>query len=95
MKIVNLEPIHDGYSGVCVSTQQKFVKFRITSTSQVATAIKMPGWLIGYDEFKDMWRRFNRSARFLAEPVEVADLSLDTLKQIERQIVADPSQPHR
>lgn len=84
MKILKLKAIDGGYVGICTNEYQDYLRFRITSTSRVLKSIKVSNKINDYESFFALWSRIEPDTNFIVPPMEVKDLSLNTLKDSER-----------
>jgi hypothetical protein len=53
------------------------------------TSLKIPLRITSHDQFLDLWSRMEPATRFLKKPIEVKDLSLDSLRETEQRIKSD------
>ena len=86
MKIINLESINGGYSGFCTKEFKKYQKFRITAASHMVVPLRVSDKIASYRDFLDVWREVDSSTKFLDRPVEVNELTLDSLKRAEQRL---------
>lgn len=89
MKIISLESTRGGYSGLCADDFDNYIRFSITPSSRVMTSVKIPLRITSYDQFLDLWNKLAPATRFLKKPIEVTDLSLDSLRATEQKIIRD------
>ena len=84
MKIINLESIKGGYSGFCTKEFKTYQKFRITAASHLVVPLRVSEKITSYRDFLEVWQEVDSSTKFLDRPVEVNELTLDSLKQAQQ-----------
>lgn len=87
MKILNLEPTAGGYTGFCTSEFKTYHRFRVTYASHLLIPLKLPRQVSDYNAFKDLWSEVDPSVEFLQSPLEIEELTLDSLYRSRKNLL--------
>ncbi len=83
MKIINIESNGDGYKGIFTEDYHRYNRFNISPAKHQIIPLRTTAEIASLEEFIDLWNDCNQSTRFLEIPIEIQELTFDTLKTIE------------
>jgi hypothetical protein len=82
MKIINIEAHGDGFKGLFTEDYQRYHRFNISPTKFQVIPLRTPSDISSYDRFIDTWKKYGNRAQFLNSPIEIEELTFDTLKKL-------------
>jgi hypothetical protein len=82
MKIITIESNADGYKGIVTEDYHRYDRFNISPAKHQIIPLRTTSEISGLDEFIDLWNKYNKSTQFLESPIEIKELTFDTLKRL-------------
>jgi hypothetical protein len=82
MKIINIESNGNGYKGIFTEDYHHYNRFNISPAKHQIIPLRTTSEIGSLEEFIDMWNKCDQSTRFLEFPIEIQELSLNTLRNI-------------
>ena len=83
MKIINIESNGDGYKGIFTEDYHHYNRFNISPAKHQIIPLRTTAAIESLEEFIDLWNNCDQSTRFLEYPIEIQELTFDTLRNIE------------
>jgi len=83
MKIITIESSADGYKGIVTEDYQHYDRFNISPAKHQIIPLRTTSEISGLEEFIDLWNECNQPTQFLESPIEIKELTFDSLKRIE------------
>lgn len=88
MTIISIENIDGGFSGFCTRDYKKYQKFSVTGGANVPMHSRFSSPPMDYEQFLPMWRTHDdTSTVFFDELPEVAEINLEGLKRVKKDVV--------
>ena len=91
MKILHLDPLHDGpgYIGYFTEDYSQYYKFKVTDQKSFIEELTWSFPIRDYEHFAGIMGKFDPYTIFLAEPISVKELTLEELKKVEDKYPAN------
>ncbi len=82
MKIINIEANGNGFKGIFTDDYQHYNRFNISPAKHQIIPLKTTSEISSIEEFIDLWNKCDKSTQFLKFPIEVKELTFDSLKRV-------------
>ena len=91
MKILHLDPLPDppGYYGYYTEDYSRYYQFNVTTEESYIKELTWSFPIRNYEHFAGIMGKFMPHTIFLAEPIEINELTLEELKKAESKYPAD------
>jgi len=83
VKIISIESNGDEYKGLFTEDYRQYKRFNISPTKYQITPLQTSSNNSSYEEFVALWQKCCESTEFLDSPIEIKELTFETLSSID------------